>query len=77
MTRSPSVPFHVGEQVALEDMRVTVTKVNDRGRAMSAEFRFASPLEDPKWLWMAFNRSVLESWSPPAIGERTTLPPLL
>ena len=77
MTRSPSIPFHVGEQVELEDMRVTVTKVNERGRAMSAEFRFASPLEDPKWLWMAFNRSALVAWVPPAIGERTTLPPLL
>ncbi|MGB0589656.1 MAG: glycosyltransferase family 39 protein [Myxococcota bacterium] len=77
MTRSASQPFAVGDRVALGDMRVTVTEVNDRGRAMSAEFRFDSPLEDPKWLWMQFNRGVLEPWAPPSIGARATLAPLL
>ena len=78
MTRHPSLPFAVEDRVELSDMRVTITKVNAHGRAMSAEFRFDAPLEAPKWLWMQFvSGHTLEPWTPPALGERATLPPLL
>ena len=77
MTRSPTLPFAAGDSVSLTDMSVKVLSVNEAGRAMSAEFRFKVPLEDPTLLWMHFNAGSLEPWTPPGLGERVTLPPLL
>ena len=77
MTRSPTLPFVEGEEVRLSDMVVSVMTVNDEGRAMSAEFRFSSPLESPKWLWMHFSEGALKPWAPPGIGERVTLPSVI
>ena len=77
MGRHPKLPFKVGDEVVLKDMRVKVTHVDEHGRAMEAEFRFQSPLESPEWLWTHWVSGKLTPWRPPAIGETVILPPIL
>jgi len=72
--RAPWLPFAIGETVTLSDMTVTVTQVTDDGRAAEAEFRFSTPLEDPRWLWTRWSAWRLHPWTPPEVGAEATVP---
>lgn len=69
LLRSPSQPFHVSDAVALSDMTATVTELTEDGQLKAVEFRFDSPLESPKWLWVRGEGIRLAEWSPPKVGE--------
>ncbi len=72
-TRAISLPFSVGDKVALSTMTVTITEVTQAGRAAEADFRFSSPLEDPRWLWMRWSNWGLVPWTPPPVGVEMVL----
>jgi hypothetical protein len=74
LMRGPSRPFHDGETVQLSDMRATVTEITDDKRPRTVEFRFAEPLESPKWLWMRGEGMRLVGWTPPKVGETVVVP---
>ncbi len=69
MFRSPARPFYQGDVVRLSDMVATVLEVTADGRPQTVEFRFASSLESPTWLWMRGTRTGLGRWELPRIGE--------
>jgi hypothetical protein len=73
MFRSPALPFRQGDVVALSNMTATVVDVVKDGRPKKVEFRFASPLESPEWLWMRGTRAGLAAWTPPQVGETVVL----
>jgi hypothetical protein len=50
--RGPSQPFQHGAVVELSNMTATVTELTSDSRPQTVEFRFATPLESPDWLWM-------------------------
>jgi hypothetical protein len=72
--RGPAQPFHRGDLVKLSNMTAAVTEVTDDGRPRTVEFRFATPLESPEWLWMRGEGGRLLPWTPPKIGETVTVP---
>jgi hypothetical protein len=75
IVRGPSRPFHVGDEVALSDLRVRVREVTPDGRPAVADLSFAVPLEDSSLLWTRLQGGgALIPWSPPAVGESVTLP---
>jgi hypothetical protein len=72
--RSSSRPFHKGDVVKVSDMTATVVDVLDDGRPLEVEFRFATPLESPEWLWMRGVPQGLAGWTPPKVGQAIVLP---
>lgn len=74
LLRSPSRAFHQGEVVELSDMRATIAEIGDDGRPLTVDFRFATPLESPEWLWMRGEGLGLVEWSPPRVGETVIVP---
>jgi hypothetical protein len=71
--RSPTRPFHRGDSVKMSNVVATVLEVTKDGRPRTVEFRFASPLEAPEWLWMRGTPGGLASWTPPHVGETVVL----
>ena len=67
--RSSSRPYHAGEVVTLSNMTATITELTDDRRPQTVEFRFATPLESPEWLWMRGVPSGLAELTPPKVGE--------
>jgi hypothetical protein len=72
--RSPERPLLAGSVVELPGLAVTVTDSTSDGRPAEALFRFDVPLEDPSLLWLKWDHGRFTAWSPPAVGETTTLP---
>ncbi|HEX4351550.1 MAG TPA: hypothetical protein VHZ95_01525, partial [Polyangiales bacterium] len=66
-------PFHPGDEVVQEVLRVRVTRVTDDKRPLEAEFRFAHPLEDPSYLWRDWHGTRTGTFTPPKVGARTLL----
>jgi hypothetical protein len=67
--RSSARPYHAGEVVNLSNMTATITEITDDRRPQIVEFRFATPLESPEWLWMRGVPGGLAEWTPPKVGE--------
>ncbi len=74
MVRSPATRSFVGEIISLSNMTVTVTRVNEDGHAAEADFRFASALESPEWLWTQWHEGRLLPWTPPPLGASSVVP---
>jgi hypothetical protein len=55
-------------------MTAKVVDVTSDGRPGTVEFRFATPLESPKWIWMRGAHGVLVPWTPPQVGQTVVLP---
>lgn len=73
MVRPPTTRSFVGETITLSNMTVTVTRVNEDGYAVEADFRFASALESPEWLWTRWHEGKLLPWTPPRLGASSTV----
>ena len=72
--RSRERPFQVGDVVELSDLRVEVLAVDrDGGAPSSIRYEFGEHLEAERYLWMVWNGSRYEEWSPPAIGDAVVL----
>jgi len=73
MFRSSSRPFRPGDVVRLPNFTATVVEVMNDGRPRIVEFRLATALEDPEWLWMRGVRAGLVPWTPPQVGQTVVL----
>ncbi|MFZ5476258.1 MAG: hypothetical protein ACOZNI_05730 [Myxococcota bacterium] len=54
-----------------------VLAVTHDGRPLEVRFTFPAPLEDPSVRVFAMRDGGIVPWTPPAIGETATLPPIL
>ena len=73
LARGRSQPFQRGEVLTLSDLTVSVDDVTTDGRPRALTFRFAEPLEHPRWIWMRGSGTRLVDWTPPPIGQSTEL----
>ena len=54
-------------------MTVTVVELTGDGRPASVRFDFETSLDHPRFRWLFWQAGVFVPWTPPAIGEVTTL----
>lgn len=73
---NPRNPMHVGQVVALSEVTVTVTEMTVDGRIAQAEFTFAHPLEDSRYVWLLWDdgTSTYHRVEMPAVGETRVYP---
>lgn len=69
-------PFHVGDTIPLAGVTMEVTALTDDGRPAVALAHFATSADDPRYTWMRWEGRAFVPYHPPAIGARTTLPPV-
>lgn len=69
-----ATPFAVGYRVALSDVTIEITAVNDDGWPTEARFRFARPLEDPSLRFMQWQDQTLKPLPLPHVGDRRSFP---
>jgi hypothetical protein len=74
MQRSLARPIRVGDEVRLSDLVVRVTEQLSDGRPAEILARFQAPLEDPRYAFHAWSERGAAPFTPPAVGERVTLP---
>jgi hypothetical protein len=65
-SRSPRLPFHTGDQVALSEMKIEIVAVTKDGRPAVCDFVFAQPLESSHYVWRIWRAGRLEAFAPPA-----------
>jgi hypothetical protein len=73
--RDPKDTFQSGDRVELSGMTVEILEVTSDGRALEAAFIFPVPLEAPSFRWMQYGPNGFAPFTPPAIGQTTTLKP--
>jgi hypothetical protein len=66
----------VGTTLQVGALSIQPLESDAAGRPTRVQFRFASALEAPERLWLAWNGRKPQPWRPPALGERVTLPGL-
>jgi hypothetical protein len=69
-------PMRLGRRIELTGMVIEITELTQDGRAAEATFRFRDPLSDPGHRWLQWDNGVFIPFTPPAPGERITLPPV-
>lgn len=69
-------PFAVGDRVTLSDVVIEVTATTREGWLLESRWRFARPLEDPDTIFLRWSDEAIGfvPFTPPAVGERVTLP---
>lgn len=67
-------PFKVGDVVDVGQMKVTVLTVSAEGVPLSARFKFASPLNDPRRHIYAWHDEGYRKFALPAVGQQVVLP---
>lgn len=74
--RGMDYPMQLGEKVELTGMQVTIISMTEDGRPQEAEIRFALPLEDEQFVWLAWDWecSLYKPFSPPVVGESSRIP---
>jgi hypothetical protein len=65
-----------GDRLQLDRLEVAVQESNAAGYPVRVQFRFASPLESPERLFLAWQGSSPKPWQPPAVGQQALLPTL-
>jgi hypothetical protein len=73
MVRAPHRVFAVGDRARLGDATAEIEAITPDGRPAQVRFTFPRPLEDPRYVWRAWQRSAFVEWTPPAIGEHVEL----
>lgn len=73
MARSPDHPFAPGHTVSLPDVQLTVEHVDQDGRPCVILAKFERPVDDPTHLWQTETAGSFPRWTPPALGETTTV----
>jgi hypothetical protein len=71
--RDRGSPFRAGDTVDLEQMRVEVLAADESGQPIELLFRFPVPLEDPSLRWITWEGRRYVPFTPPAIGETTSV----
>ncbi len=67
-------PFKPGERISLTGLDINITRVNEAGRPLEADFVFERPLEDDSFLWLRWDENGFLPFSLPAVGQSVTLP---
>ncbi len=70
-------PFTPGERILLSDVELTIVEVTAHGWPREVQFRFAAPLEHERWRLLRWHDGEFVRLSPPAVGERISLPALV
>lgn len=73
MLRSESLPFTVGDTVALPGLTVVVEAITADGRPRRVRCEFATDLDDPSLLWMRWDVLGFVPWTPPPVGGRDVI----
>jgi hypothetical protein len=68
-------PFHAGDLIRLEELEVTITQVTSDGRPAEILARFEKPLEDPQYLWYAWQGAGYAPFVVPGAGASQTMEP--
>jgi hypothetical protein len=76
VVRGPSVPFRVGDTVAVQGMRVEIAELQADGRPRRVLFRFDEPLDSPALRWVRWEKNAFVLAAPPAEGETVPIPPI-
>ena len=71
--RDGAHPLEAGDAVDLGDLRARVLEVGDQGPTR-VEFRFTHPVDDPSYLFLAWQGGSLGAFAPPPVGGETLLP---
>jgi hypothetical protein len=66
-------PMRAGEVVELHDMRATVLEIDDDGEPRAVSFRFATPLDDPSRIWVAWMGGRFVRFAVPDTGSVVAL----
>jgi hypothetical protein len=74
--RDPRRPTPLGHRVELNGASIEVSAQMPDGRPAEILARFATPLDDPGWLWLQWRARGYEPFPIPAIGESRVLPAL-
>lgn len=67
-------PFPVGTRIELSDVSIEIVSTTSDGRADSARFRFAVPLEDPSLRFVRWEGAHFVPFALPAVGASIALP---
>ena len=67
-------PFKPGDRVTVDELEVTIETVTSDGRPDEVLTRFARPLGDPHYLWLAWFGGGYVPFTPPGVGSETTVP---
>jgi hypothetical protein len=71
--RSPRMPLHRGERIALREMTIEIVEVTPDGRPLVCDFHFARPLESTHYLWRTWRNDKLVPLALPRDGESMVL----
>lgn len=75
LVRNREHPASVGEHVELPGMTAEVLSVTPEGWPRAVRYRFDTPLEDARYLWLEFvdREGAFREYQPPAVGETRVL----
>jgi hypothetical protein len=71
--RSPDLPFHAGDRVAIGGLTVEVARLDQHGDPIEVVYRFDQALEDASLRWLVWDGERYVAWTPPAVGETVEL----
>ncbi len=71
--REKDMPMYEGQIVQVGDMQAEVLAMGEHGRPIRTKFTFAQTLESSSLRWLQWSQGNYVPFSPPAIGESTTL----
>lgn len=74
MMHSIHRPFHVGQEIELTNLRITIETLTPDARPLQVRFTFEHPLEDPRYLWAKWEGKGFVTYQPPRIGAPDQLP---
>jgi hypothetical protein len=66
--RARSLPLSVGTRIDLVGLSIEVLAQTEDGRVSAARFRFAQPLEDPRYRFVLWQGDRYVPFAPPAPG---------
>ncbi|MBK7583278.1 MAG: hypothetical protein IPI67_24180, partial [Myxococcales bacterium] len=74
ITWLPSDRRPAGFTRELDDTHYEVRDATSDGRPRIVRVRFAEPLEDPRYRWVAWQGKSFATFTPPAVGDSVSLP---
>lgn len=71
--RRRATDMPVGHRVVLGAVTVEIVSLTADGRPAEADFHFDAPLDDSKWIWLAWRGGRCTPWRPPEVGATVRL----
>lgn len=76
MLRSPTHPFHVGDEIEVGAACIDITRVTSDGRPAETLTHFDRPLDSPSLRWMVWRKSGYVPFEPPPVGKSVVIEPV-